>query len=456
MANISAIAGKVNSSKTNNLKPRLVVMTDIGDCDVEPDDMESAIHLLAYADMFEIEAIMTSVGWNCDPYPEEWRKYLDMVIDAYGKDVENLSKRSKQKRFKSIEEENKKQALGYWPSVEYIRSRCMSGSHRAGIKVIGEGNKSEGSEFLKKLADEDDDRPIWVAAWGGANTLAQAIWTIQQTRSEAELKKFLHKFRVFTITDQDMKYDMRMDRAFSSHMWMRREFQEDLKFIWDEGGWQRFCDLGKDNWSTYKKDIQGHGALGKIYPNYKWGVEGDTPSLLYVMPNGLSNPEDPTQIGWSGYHTFGISPDSLTYAWNSWQEPNRSISVSAVEEYYPDMLNDFAARMQWAEKGEGNTNPQAIVNGHKGLSPLNITVRPGSTIILDASASKDSDGDKLSFHWKLQGENDLISIEDVNNAKTSVRVSPSSQNNTFHIVCEIRDNSPYKLVSYKRIIITVK
>ena len=43
------------------LKPRLVVCTDIAPSDVEPDDMESMVHLMTYADMFEIEALITSV-----------------------------------------------------------------------------------------------------------------------------------------------------------------------------------------------------------------------------------------------------------------------------------------------------------------------------------------------------------------------------------------------------------
>ena len=60
----------------NDLKPRLVVCTDIAPADVEPDDMESMVRLMAYADMFEIEALITSVGWNCDPYPAEWAEYL--------------------------------------------------------------------------------------------------------------------------------------------------------------------------------------------------------------------------------------------------------------------------------------------------------------------------------------------------------------------------------------------
>ena len=60
----------------SELKPRLVVCTDIAPADVEPDDMESMVRLMAYADQFEIEALITSVGWNCDPYPMDWMKYL--------------------------------------------------------------------------------------------------------------------------------------------------------------------------------------------------------------------------------------------------------------------------------------------------------------------------------------------------------------------------------------------
>ena len=161
------------------LKPRLVVCTDIAPADVEPDDMESMVRLMAYADRFEIEAIITTVGWNCDPYPTEWREYLTRVIDAYRHDVPNLMKRSQQQTFLPIEQENSRQLLGYWPSADYIASRAVMGSQRGGIKVIGEGNDSPGSDLLIRLADEDDPRPIYVAAWGGANTLAQAIWRVK-------------------------------------------------------------------------------------------------------------------------------------------------------------------------------------------------------------------------------------------------------------------------------------
>ena len=44
---------------TDELKPRIVVLTDIAPGDTEPDDMESVVRLLAHADLFEIEAIIT-------------------------------------------------------------------------------------------------------------------------------------------------------------------------------------------------------------------------------------------------------------------------------------------------------------------------------------------------------------------------------------------------------------
>lgn len=440
------------------LKPRILVLTDIGPADVEPDDNESAVRLMAYADRFEIEGLVTTIGWNCDPYPPEWKEYLDRVIDAYEQDVPNLMKRSAQTDFLPTEQEEQ-QRLGYWPSADYLRSRAVYGSPRAGIGVIGPDNDTAGSELIIRLADEPDPRPIWVCVWGGGNTFAQAVWKVQQTRSPEELDAFLRKFRLYTITDQDMVYAMRMDRAYSSHMWLRREFSDRLMLVWDESAWLNQNALGVAGWEDYAAQIQDHGALGGVYPHYLWGVEGDTPSFLHVMPNGLNDPDDPTQVGWGGVHCFGISPDRETSAWTNWEQPLKGISDRYEKKFYPDEFRDFAARMQWAAEGEGNHNPVVLIGRQGGLAPIEVNARPGQTLRFDASRSFDPDGDSLRFAWWFQEFPDdemPFTLEDPASPVVSFQPGPDLSGKKLHLVCELHDDGPYRLPAYRRVVISVK
>ena len=441
------------------LKPRIVVLTDIGPAEVEPDDNESAVRLLAYADRFEIEAIVTTIGWNCDPYPPEWAGYLHRVIDGYAVDVENLMKRSGQTAFLPEEAEQGAQRLGYWPSAGYIRSRTVMGSTRAGIGVIGEGNDSPGSELLIRLADEDDSRPIWVCSWGGANTLSQAVWRVRKERSPEAFRAFLRKFRLYTITDQDMVYARRMDRAYSSHQWLRREFPDDLMLVWDESAWLNQNALGVENWDKYAALIQGHGEMGKVYPHYLWGVEGDTPSFLHVMPGGLNDPEHPEQVGWGGCHAFGLSPDRETCAWTNWQEPLKSISSAYEHRFYPDEFNDFAARMQWAAEGRGNRNPIVRIDGRSGPKPLEVTAPAGAELRFDASASSDPEGHNLRFDWWFQVFPDDGPLPEIADPASPMVVftlpADAAPGRQFHLVCEVHDDGPFTLPGYRRVVITV-
>ena len=367
-------------------------------------------------------------------------------------------KRSAQTDFLPTEQEEQ-QRLGYWPSADYLRSRAVYGSPRAGIGVIGPDNDTAGSELIIRLADEPDPRPIWVCVWGGGNTFAQAVWKVQQTRSPEELDAFLRKFRLYTITDQDMVYAMRMDRAYSSHMWLRREFSDRLMLVWDESAWLNQNALGVAGWEDYAAQIQGHGALGGVYPHYLWGVEGDTPSFLHVMPNGLNDPDDPTQVGWGGVHRFGISPDGETSAWTNWEQPLKGISDRYEKQFYPDEFRDFAARMQWAAEGEGNHNPVVLIGRQGGLAPIEVNARPGQTLRFDASRSFDPDGDSLRFAWWFQEFPDdemPFTLEDPASPVVSFQPGPDLSGKKLHLICEVHDDGPYRLPAYRRVVISVK
>src|SRR5579859_2278473 len=80
------------------LKPRLVVLTDIARTNVEPDDMESMIRLLVHADLFEIEGLVATTGWN-NRGGQEHPDIIQDLINAYERDLPNLMKRSNQKGF---------------------------------------------------------------------------------------------------------------------------------------------------------------------------------------------------------------------------------------------------------------------------------------------------------------------------------------------------------------------
>ena len=157
----------------------------------------------------------------------------------------------------------------------------------------------------------------------------------------------------------------------------------------------------------------------------------------------------------------------------------RSISVVYKRRFYPVELNDFCARMQWAAEGRGNLNPYIVFSPQvefvhpltlKGASiampndTMTITVPPGVkkgdvlTIRMDASKSFDPDGNSLRFLWWQQPEigTTEVTIEQSDQSIAILRIPADTKGDTVHLICEVHDDSPFRLVAYRRIIIVIE
>ena len=55
------------------------------------------------------------------------------------------------------------------------------------MAAVGADKQSAGAELIISAAERADPRPLWVLAWGGANTLAQALLQARATRTPGQL-----------------------------------------------------------------------------------------------------------------------------------------------------------------------------------------------------------------------------------------------------------------------------
>ena len=105
----------------------------------------------------------------------------------------------------------------------------------------------------------------------------------------------------------------------------------------------------------------------------------------------------------------------------------------------------------------GNIVPYYLHKENLNTDSIYIIEEAGQTIRLDASKSVDPDGDGLTFLWWLQPEigKGRLQIATPTMPLTTVTIPKESQGQTFHLICEVHDNSPHHLVAYRRVIIRV-
>ncbi len=441
-------------------KPRVIVLTDITN---EPDDEESMVRFLVYSNEYDVEGLIatTSVWLRDKIRPDNIRER----IEAYGKIRENLLKHAK----------------GY-PTAQHLLSVTKAGLPEFGMAGVGLGKSSEGSRHIIEVVDKPDERPVWVSVWGGPNCLAQALWDIKSTRSPQELDAFVAKLRVYTISDQD-----------DSGRWMRITFprlfyivspsevghHEYYKATWTgiSGDRQyRNSPFHKfelvDNPWLQKNIIDNHGPLGDLYPKLKFIMEGDTPSFIGLVGNGLGSPVSPSYGGWGGRYVLCQTYAETRPIWTNARGSQDTFIAENGIEYTSDQAtiwrwreayqHDFAARMDWcvAETFEAaNHNPVAAFENDKSKAVAKMNVKAGETVKLSAAGSNDPDGDELSYHWFIYREagtyTGTVDLQDSKQPQASFVAPEVDQAREIHIILELKDDGEPNLYSYRRIVVTV-
>jgi hypothetical protein len=240
---------------------RVIVSTDIGGTD--PDDFQSMVHLLVYADCFDIEGLVSS------PYGPGRKEHILEVIDCYEKDYANLKTYSDR-----------------YPPPDSLRALTKQGeTERA--PYAGVRRSTEGSQWIIECARRDDPRPLYVLVWGGIEDLSQALH---------DAPDILPKLRVYWIGGPNKKWGPDTFQYLATHhprLWI---VESNATYRgWFTGGNQ------SGQWGNrefVRKHLAGHGALGDFFVSKKDDIKmGDTPSVGWLL-KGI--PEDPSQPGWGG------------------------------------------------------------------------------------------------------------------------------------------------------------
>lgn len=456
----------------------MIVLSDIGN---EPDDQMSLVRFLVYSNDYDVEGLIatTSVWQKNAVRPEIMRD----LVSAYGKVRPNLLRHA-----------------NGWPTAERLASLIASGQPAYGMAAVGKGMTTPGAEALIRAADRNDARPLWVSVWGGANTLAQALWTVRSTRTPEQLAEFVSKLRVYSISDQD-----------DAGAWIRREFP-DLFYIvspspqngeeyssatWTGIAGDQFyrngegADFTTTSNSWLDRNIRSKGALGRHYPRYAYIMEGDTPAFLGLIRNGLASHRSPSWGGWGGRYIYRIPRAETRPIWT--QGGDASVRPTSQDEvlgidgrprvsdqatiwrWRTAFQNDFAARMDWTVKPftQANHNPVVTVNGVGGTDPVMLSGLVGEPVRVTAGV-RDPDGQRVTYRWfhyseAGAGTTSLATVSIQNPDKSTAVITPTATcrpvwnqakpkctgSGVAHIILEVTDSGTPRLTSYRRVILNV-
>lgn len=290
-------------------RPRIIVSSDIGGSD--PDDQQSMVHYLVYADMFDTEGLVSS------PPGTGRKSHMDEAIGVYETDYPKLQTYSSK-----------------YPTPAYLRSISKQGATAAQSGATPPSTISDGAQHIINRAKASDTRPLWVLVWGSATDVAQAV------HKDPSIKG---KIRLYLIGSWNTAQDPNARKyLYDNHRGSLWWIENDVTFRGMYQGGTQSGDLG--NTTFVEQHVRGHGAMGDWFYSKKKDLKmGDTPSLLYLM---RGNPNDPTGEHWGGKFWRNTAVGNTFWTDISDQSTVTEDQAKAtVNKWRTNYLRDWQARM---------------------------------------------------------------------------------------------------------------
>ena len=156
-------------------RQRIIVTSD-----AEIDDECSLAHMLLYLNDFDCEAVVSSSS-QYHAHDHNWAgdSWYVPYMEAYAEVYPQLIKHDKR-----------------YPTPEKVSRMFFMGN----VETVNDmAKETEGSNRIAEiLLDKTDPRPIWLQAWGGTNTIARALKTIEE-KHPMEMARVAQKIRFYFI-----------------------------------------------------------------------------------------------------------------------------------------------------------------------------------------------------------------------------------------------------------------
>jgi hypothetical protein len=120
--------------------------------------------------------------------------------------------------------------------------------------------------------------------------------------------------------------------------------------------------------------------------------------------------------------------------------------------------------MDWVDEAGSNVPPVAKVGTDSTYNIINASGYPGGSVTLNASNSRDDNGDDLTYKWYVYeepgtysyaGDIDTI-IANTSAASTTLTIpSDADSDDYIHVILEVIDDGTPALTSYRRVLINV-